>query len=106
MKVHITQWIGCADQFSISVDVPQAQVYLKTMHPSMTLGTVRLSARYSHVPDDYRLTDSYNEYTHFNMKVPASEAHKILEVLQGDLSRFKDTLCIIHDIDTLEPQVG
>lgn len=98
MKVHITQWIGVHDQFRISVDVPQAQVYLKTMHPSSTLGTVRLSARYSHVADD-RFADSYDETTHFNMKVPASEAHKILEVLQGDLSRFKDTLCIIHDIE-------
>ena len=98
MKVHITQWIGVRDQFSISVDVPQAQVYLKCMHPSATLGTVRLSARYAHVADD-RFTDSYDERTHFNLKVPASEAHKILEVLQGDLSRFKGTLCIIHDIE-------
>jgi hypothetical protein len=90
----------------ISVSVPQARVYLKTMHPDFTMGRLTLVVMHSHVPDGYEFAGGTdNEYAYFKLKVPASEAHRLLEVLQGDLSRFKGDICISHDVDMPEPQV-
>ena len=107
MQVHICQWIGYHDQFSISVDVPQAIRYLKSMHPDYTRGRLTLTVMYSHVPDNYLfIGGTDNEYAFLKLKVPASESKKLLDVLQGDLSRFKGDVFINQDIDMPETTKG
>jgi hypothetical protein len=105
MKVYIDQWLGNYDQFRIRTDVESATGYVKSMHPAYTKGSLRLCAKYAHIPDTYHSCDSTDEFTHFNLRCPASEAHRLVEVLKGNLSRFKGDIFITHDIDMPEPQV-
>jgi hypothetical protein len=70
------------------------------MHPDYTRGRLTLTVMYSHVPDNYLfIGGTDNEYAFLKLRVPVSESHKVLEVLQGDLSRFKGAVFIKHDID-------
>ena len=100
MKVYITQWIGVHDQFRIAVDIDTAIKYLKSMCRGYTHGTVRFCAKYASAPD-ICTTDSYDESTHRNIYCKNGDVKQIIETLEECKvqSLFKDSVCIIHDIE-------
>ena len=99
MKVYITQWVGVRDQFRLCVDVPQAVKFLRSMCPGFTLGTVTMTAQYQHVPDDYFVAGGTdNDWAYYKPTVPASDVQELIDVLGGDLSRFKGDIYLSHDI--------
>jgi hypothetical protein len=57
-----------------------------------------MTAKYQHVPDDYFIAGGTNNDWAYYKPVPASDVQELIDVLGGDLSRFKGDIYLSHDI--------